>query len=122
MKVTAIIPCHNESKVVAKKIKNTLELGNQLTEIILVDDHSTDATYATAQQISKTDSRIIVIKNKHQPGKNFAVQTALAISSGDIICMTDADILLPANALEKVANYFNQKNVGMACLSPKLIL
>lgn len=122
MKFTIIIPCHNESKVVAKKIKNTFELGNRLKEIIIVDDNSTDATYATAKQISKIDSRIIVIKNKHQPGKNFAIRTALPFSSADIICMTDADILLPSNALEKVCSYFNQNNVGMVCLSPKLIL
>lgn len=121
MNVSVIIPCHNESAIISKKIENSLKLGETIKEIIIVDDNSTDETYNIALKLENTHKNITVLKNTGGHGKNSAVVLALKNCSGDIICLTDADIMLPENTVINVLPYFDKNKVGMVSLSPMLI-
>ena len=91
-KITVIIPCFNEEKNLPPLIMS-LEKQNypsDLTEIILVDDHSTDHTWEIMQKAARDHATYKVFRNKGR-GKKEALLTAVEKSSGLLILTTDAD-------------------------------
>ena len=64
----------------------TKEIKNYDFEIIVVNDHSADATAAIAQSKNAT-----VISNLRKPGKGYALISGFEIAKGDYIVMMDAD-------------------------------
>lgn len=120
MDVSFIIPCHNEEKVIISKVNNTLELLDCVKEIIIVDDNSSDETFQIAKKLSLKNKKIRIFKNLEK-GKNSAVILGLNKSKSEIICMTDADIIMPKDTLQKVLPYFEKQYVGMVSLSTKLL-
>ena len=120
MNVSFIVPCHNEEEIILAKINNILALGNSVNEIIIVDDNSSDDTFAVVKKLSAKNKKIKLFKNSER-GKNSAVILVIKRSSSEIICMTDADIMLPADALQKILPYFEKQNIGMVSLSTKLL-
>lgn len=82
--VSVVIPARNE----AKNLPYVLPyLPDIVTEVILVDGHSTDDTIAVAQQFYPS---IRVLRQTNR-GKGDALQLGFAACTGDIIVMLDAD-------------------------------
>jgi glycosyltransferase involved in cell wall biosynthesis len=82
--ISVIVPARNEAKnlpFVLPKIPTTI------SEVILVDGHSTDDTIAVARQLLPS---IHIVKQVGK-GKGDAIRVGLAVSAGDIIIMLDAD-------------------------------
>src|SRR6266508_4395587 len=60
------------------------------TELIFVDDGSTDASRSLLDPLPRDDMRLIV--HDHNRGKGAAVKTGLEAATGDILCIQDADL------------------------------
>lgn len=84
-KVTVIIPAYNEEKNIRKVIINAKRNKN-VSEIIVVDNNSTDNTYNEAKL-----EDVIVLECLEQ-GKGHAMQKGLDISTNNILVFLDADI------------------------------
>ena len=83
-RVSVVIPARNE----AQNLRHVLpHLPSIVSEVILVDGHSTDDTIAVAQELLP-DIRIVKQTGK---GKGDALRLGFAASTGDIIVMLDAD-------------------------------
>lgn len=123
-----IVPCHNEATTIARKLDNCLELGGGgQVEILVVDDYSTDATvaqvneYLGARGRRPDTTRVTLLANRWSPGKNGALLTALAAATGRIHLITDADVLLDADALERARAHFDaDPELGGLCLTPRI--
>lgn len=90
-KLSIIIPVYNEEKTILKVIgeikKTKLKIGS---EIIIVDDFSTDRTRDILKTINGPSIRVFYHKNNK--GKGAAIRTGLQYSTGDIILIQDADL------------------------------
>jgi hypothetical protein len=83
----------------AKNAAATLEVavGSLLSqtwrdlEVIVIDDHSVDATRATAARLAERDGRVRVVSNSRLPGAYGARNTGLALARGPFIALHDAD-------------------------------
>jgi len=96
MKLSIIIPAHNEQATVAEVIKEVVEadFGNWEKEIIAVDDGSTDSTGVLLKNTSShVDGRQYVRILEHQVnlGKGAAIRTGLKAVSGNYVVIQDAD-------------------------------
>ena len=86
LSVSVIIPAYNEEKTVGHVVKVVKSL-NYITEVIVVDDGSTDQT-----AIMASDAGAIIINHIKNRGKGAAIKTGFKNSKGDIVVFLDADI------------------------------
>lgn len=114
MKLSIIIPAHNEEKYIADCLYSIVNQTHKPDELIVVDDNSTDGTLALASGFAQDHDWIKVVQkessDQHLPGQKVveAFNYGLAQSSidYDLIGKFDADIILPNNYFEKMLNHF----------------
>lgn len=89
--VSVIVPCHNEAGNVERCVKEMIPLGKK-TELIFVDDGSTDGTADKVPTALRTDIDVKVIRYEKNQGKGVAVKTGFDAATGDILMILDADL------------------------------
>jgi glycosyltransferase involved in cell wall biosynthesis len=89
--LSVIMPCYNEERTVADILQQVRDVRLD-KEIIVVDDHSRDRTYAIVQAIAAEDPTVRVIRQPRNRGKGEAIRTGLAVAQGDIVIIQDADL------------------------------
>ncbi len=115
--ISVIVPMHNEGKVIDKKLKNCLELDypNNKWEIIVADDFSTDDGCSIVQKYVDKYDRISLVKNQYERGKVGGLKTSFNAAKGDMIVLTDSDVVLEKDALYKCAHHLMPEDVGAVC-------
>lgn len=93
MKLSVIIPAHNEESTIEEVVKRTMEVDLEDTEreLIIVNDGSTDATRKKLKNFEGMEN-VIVLDHPINKGKGAAIRTALPHVSGDIVVIQDADL------------------------------
>ena len=95
-RVSIIVPAYNEEKVVARTIETLVEADYPNKEIIIVDDGSQDNTYEVASRFA---SRTLKVIRRPNGGKFAALNTGIAVCTGEIIVTVDADSLIGRAAI-----------------------
>jgi hypothetical protein len=94
LKLTIVVPFFNELRTLPTIIERLLAVdfaGMGLeTELIFVDDGSSDAGRTLLDPPPRADVRLIV--HETNLGKGAAVKTGLEAATGDILCIQDADL------------------------------
>jgi ubiquinone/menaquinone biosynthesis C-methylase UbiE len=101
LKVSVVIPARNEEGNIEAAVKRTPEMGGG-TEIIFVEGHSRDGTWAKIQQVAREHpERNIKIMQQTGRGKGDAVRLGFAAATGDVLMILDADLTMPPEELPK---------------------
>jgi len=98
--VSVIVPTRNEAGNVAAALARTPVMGSG-TEVIFVEGHSSDDTWATIQTEMKRYSGPLKVSAYQQTGKGKgdAVRLGFAKATGDILMILDADLTVPPEDL-----------------------
>lgn len=108
MKISFVIPAHNEEAWIGPTIESILrQPPNLLKEIIVVDNNSTDRTAEIAESYLN-----IKVMSERNFGTNWARQTGLEAASGDIVAFIDADNRLPPAWSQKAIYYLTKPGVA----------
>lgn len=99
--ITVIIPVYNSESSLKECIGSVIRQSYPNTEIIIVNDGSTDGSGVIADNFAQKDSRIIVVNKKNQ-GLVLARKTGIDIAHGKYIQYLDSDDVLCENALENL--------------------
>jgi dolichyl-phosphate beta-glucosyltransferase len=92
--LTLIFPCYNEAERLPQTLAAYLaELSRRPgeVEVLVVDDGSTDQTFAVARAVAARDHRVRVIRSQPNHGKGFGVRAGVLEAEGELIVFTDAD-------------------------------
>jgi SAM-dependent methyltransferase len=101
LSVSVIIPARNEAGNIPAAVARTPELGAG-TEIIFVEGHSKDDTWAAIQRAqAENPQRKIKIMQQTGRGKGDAVRLGFAAATGDVLMILDADLTMPPEELPK---------------------
>jgi len=107
---SVIINNHNYGRFLGESIDSALAQTYAATEVIVVDDGSTDNS---REIISSYGNRIIAVVKKNG-GQASAFNAGFAASRGQVIIFLDSDDILLASAVEKAVSCFDGADVCKA--------
>lgn len=91
MKLSILMPVHNEAATLELAIKRVLDVPYPCDmELVVVDDGSTDSTSEIIQAVA--DTRVVTHRHPRNRGKGAAVRTAAGLATGDYLLPCDADL------------------------------
>ena len=99
--VSVVIPAYNAEKTLRRMLDSVLGQTWRCLQVILVDDGSTDGTFAIASRAAEEDRRLEVVRQENR-GVSAARNAGLANSKGKYIRFMDADDTMPADSIERM--------------------
>ena len=120
-KISIVIPCFNDGRYLPEAVASAKAQTYPNTEIIIVDDHSTDpATCDLLQKISTQGVRVLSTP-ENKKGLPAARNTGIAAATGKYILPLDADDIIAPTYMEKgVAVLENRPEVGICYCKARL--
>ena len=106
-KISVVVACRNEEDNILKLISCLAQQSNQNFELILVNDHSIDATRNFIKKAQATLPKIQLI-DANGYGKKNALKEGISKSNGELIITTDADCLPSFQWLETIACFYSK--------------
>lgn len=113
--VSVLMSVYNEEKVLEEKIRSLLqsEYPNDLTEFIIGSDGSDDGTEMIIKKLSAADSRIRLVHNAERRGKPAMLNDLASLAKGEILVITDANVILAPATLRHLAQRFSLPDTGL---------
>lgn len=90
MNLSVVIPVYNEADNISEILKR-VQAQELASEIIVVDDGSTDGTRNVLKELDG-QKKVQVILHERNQGKGAAVMTGIRASQGDLLLIQDADL------------------------------
>ncbi len=124
--LSIVIPSFNEElrlPVTLADISAYIRASKRETEVIVVDDGSTDRTADIASSFRGEIQRLRVIANKKNRGKGYSVRHGMLEARGRIVLFTDADLSAPIDEADKLVAALADHDVaiGSRALNRSLI-
>ena len=98
--ISIIVPIYNAEAYLKACIESLLRQTEKELQIILIDDRSTDGSYAVAQSFANQDPRILLLQQPHA-GQSAARNLGLSHAQGEFIAFVDADDALEPDWCER---------------------
>ncbi|MCD8494196.1 MAG: glycosyltransferase family 2 protein [Alphaproteobacteria bacterium] len=91
--LSVIVPVYNEQDNIQPLIEEIVAVSNRagVSEIVYVDDGSTDGTPAILEDIKKTTPLLRVIRHKVRAGQSAAFLSGVQAAHGKLIVLMDGD-------------------------------
>ncbi len=108
--LSVVIPAYNEEKRLPRtlaRVQEYLASRSYPSEILVVDDGSSDATGEVATSFGKTHPGVRLVSSEHR-GKGFAVRRGMLEAQGHVVLFSDADLSTPIEELEKLMPWFER--------------
>jgi dolichyl-phosphate beta-glucosyltransferase len=124
--LSIIIPAYNEERRLPASLERIAEYIRQsgrVTEVLIVDDGSSDRTAAVAQSFQSSIPGLRVIPNGRNRGKGYSVRHGMIEAHGEIVLFSDADLSAPIEEADKLiaALKTNDVAIGSRALDRSLI-
>jgi mycofactocin glycosyltransferase len=111
--VTVVIPVHNRADSLARLLSSLVAGGITPTQIVVVDDGSTDTSGAVAADYGAT-----VVRNSRPTGPGAARQAGLAVVTTPYVAFVDSDCVVPAKWISRLRQHFHDPTV--AVVAPRI--
>ena len=105
-KIAVLIPCYNESKTIAKVIRD-YRLALPTADIYVYDNNSTDGTDSIAQKEGA------IIKYEYRQGKGNVIRSMFRDIDADCYIMIDGDDTYPAENAQEMCDLVLNKGIDM---------
>ncbi len=115
-KLSIVIPSFNEEKrlpATLERIASYINASGRETEVIVVDDGSTDETIRIAESFRRQIAGLRVVSNGQNRGKGYSVRLGSMDSRGEIVLFTDADLSAPIEEADKLLAKMNDYDVAI---------
>lgn len=115
MKLSVIIPAHNEVESVGETVQQTareLEQAGIDHEIVVVDDASGDGTGDVVRAIADRNPNVLYVRSPLPPGFGYAVRAGLDVYTGDAVAIMMADL---SDSPKDLVLYYHVLEQGYDC-------
>jgi cellulose synthase/poly-beta-1,6-N-acetylglucosamine synthase-like glycosyltransferase len=113
--VSVLIAAFNEEKVIAEKIDSLLACNypGEKLEILVGSDASTDQTNSILQQLKDVNPSLHLSLFEKRTGKPGIINQLAKEARGEILVITDANVMLEKSTLYELIRYFKEEHVGL---------
>lgn len=127
IKVSVIIAARNEEMMIGHCLQSLAgqSYPRHLLEIIVINDHSTDATAQRVISYGLANAKLINLKDHVDGGainsyKKKAIETGIALATGELIVTTDADCVAPPDWIRTIAAYYEASGAAFIAAPVKI--
>lgn len=109
LKISVVTPAYNARHYLVRSLPPLLELlaRGEVTEVILVDDGSSDGTADWAEEAGAQ-----VIRSAERRGPGHARNLGIGAAKGDVFWFVDADVVIHPEAVTRIRDAFNDPQVA----------
>jgi len=114
-RVSVLIAAFNEEQTIEKKIESTLSgdyPGDRL-EILVGSDASTDRTNRILKRLGENEPNLRLFMYENRIGKPGVINRLVEESVGEILVITDANVMLDNDTLAGMVGFFKNPQVGL---------
>lgn len=116
-RVSVLIPARNEAANIRAALQSVLANRAVDLEVLVLDDQSTDATVAIANDVARADPRLRLMTGRPLPdgacGKPWACAQLAEAATGDVLVFMDADVRLAPDALARLTAELDSSRAAM---------
>src|SRR5574338_318947 len=115
--VTVLICTHNRAWRLAETLEYFVRLPRSSAydaELVVVDNRSSDGTRVVIEDASSRASMPIAYAFEPRQGRSFALNRGLAIAGGDVLALTDDDVVPAPDWLDRIVDVFRREHVVFA--------
>jgi glycosyltransferase involved in cell wall biosynthesis len=113
MKISVVIPIFNAEDTLERCLNSLIEQNYKPYEIILIDNNSSDNSYAIAEHYMKKNQQTKIILTKEvKKGPSAVRNKGINLAHGDIIAFTDSDCIAHSNWLKNIVKEYKNKNIA----------
>lgn len=113
--ISLLIAAYNEEKVIGEKIRTVLESAYppEKLEILVGSDASTDQTNLILQKLLEGNPSLQLFLFDERQGKPEIINQLAGKARGEILVISDANVLLETTTLVELARYFKEESIGL---------
>ena len=113
--ISILIAAHNEELVIENKIKSILKANypKEKIEVIIGTDQCSDRTNEIVDQYVNQYENIYHIPFYERSGKIKIINSLYDRAKGDILILTDANVILTEDTLTQMVRHFSKPDVGL---------
>ncbi|HZV59768.1 MAG TPA: glycosyltransferase family A protein, partial [Candidatus Eremiobacteraceae bacterium] len=119
---TAIVPARNEEAVIAACVES-LAKQSEITEIVVVNDQSSDKTAAIVRDLAMRIARLQLLEAQEPPpvvvGKNNALTLGARNATSEWLLFIDADVELEEGATARALQIAQETHAALVSFSPQ---
>lgn len=101
-KVSVVIPFYNAKEYIKSCVDSLLSQTLEETEIIIVDDCSTDGSLEYCRDLFKDNAKVKILSQPQNMGPGEARNTGIREACGDYIAFVDSDDQMRSEGLQKM--------------------
>lgn len=104
LRVSVVMPSYNQARFIREAIDSVLSQGYDLLDLLVMDGGSTDGT---VDILGSYGDKVAFVSQRDR-GQSDAINQGLARAEGDIVCWLNSDDLFTPNAIQTVAQVFEE--------------
>jgi len=124
-RVSAIVPARNEEAVIVACVES-LAVQREITEILVIDDQSSDRTAEIVHSVSQKYPNVRLLAATELPpgwvGKNNAVWIGAREARGEWLLFTDADAVHAPDSASKALSIAWENDAALVSFSPEQVI
>jgi hyaluronan synthase len=115
--VTVAVSCKNEEDSIRRTIDCIFasEYPPELLQVIVVDDGSTDGTWAEMERARAERPALELIRFEANRGKRHGMAAAARRATGEVVVYVDSDSFVRPDAVHRIVQGFANPDVGAVC-------
>lgn len=115
--VTVAVSCKNEEDSIRRTIDCIFasEYPPELLQVIVVDDGSTDGTWAEMERARAEHPALELIRFEANRGKRHGMAAAARRATGEVVVYVDSDSFVRPDAVHRIVQGFADPDVGAVC-------
>ncbi|HYD69082.1 glycosyltransferase [Azospirillum sp.] len=121
--VSILIPARNEEATIGAAVDAALASRGVEIEVVVLDDHSSDATADVVAAIGRRDRRVRLERAPPLPpgwcGKQHACHVLASVARHPILLFQDADVRLSPDAVGRIAGFLLARGSGLVSGFPR---